>query len=248
MIILKIILAIILIALCVGIAATIIELLTKPGVHKPNGIYERCLKRGLDAFLSTGAIIVFSPILIVLTVAGAIKMKGNPFFVQKRPGMIDRKTGKERIISLLKFRSMSNERDADGNLLPDEMRLNKYGRILRATSLDELPSLFNMLIGQISVVGPRPWLCKYLDYYNDWERQRHLVRPGLTGLSQASGRNALTWKDRFEKDIEYVNNVSFLFDVKIIIMTVKKVFNHEGIEFEEGHQSIIEYFNSRIDT
>lgn len=204
-------------------------------------MYERIVKRFLDFCIALVSLIILFPLLCVLTIVGAFMMKGNPFFAQKRPGMIDKKTGKERIISLFKFRTMSNDKDADGVLLPDNKRLNKYGKFLRATSCDELPSLLNMLKGDIAFVGPRPLLVKYLDYYSERERQRHNVRPGLTGLAQVNGRNTLTWRDRFDKDIEYVNNVSFLLDVKIIILTVKKVFKHEGIEFKDN-QTIMEYF------
>lgn len=207
-------------------------------------MYAKFWKRIFDFIISLIALVILSPLLVLLTVIGAIAMGGNPFFVQKRPGMIDKKIGKERIISLLKFRTMSNKTGSDGELLPDAQRLNKYGRFLRATSLDELPSLVNMLIGEISLVGPRPWLCKYLDYYSDWERQRHTVRPGLTGLAQVSGRNALTWKTRFEKDIEYVENISLRLDIKILLLTVKKVFIHEGIEFT-NNQTIMEYFSDK---
>lgn len=206
--------------------------------------YRQFFKRFYDIVLSGMALIVLSPLLLVLTVVGAIAMGGNPFFVQPRPGKIDKKTGKEKIIKLLKFRTMSNKTDENGNLLPDAERLNKYGRALRATSLDELPSLLNMFVGQISLVGPRPWLCKYLEYYSEWERKRHTVRPGLTGLAQVSGRNALTWKARFEKDIEYVDNLSLALDVKILFLTVKKVIAHEGIEFPP-HETIMEYFAKR---
>lgn len=204
-------------------------------------MYKKYIKRFFDFTIAFIALIVLIPIMLILTVVGAIAMKGNPFFVQKRPGLIDQKTGKERIIALLKFRTMSNETDAEGNLLPDAMRINRYGKFLRATSCDELPSLVNMLIGDISLVGPRPLLVKYLDYYTDWERQRHTVRPGLTGLAQVSGRNALSWEKKFEKDIEYINSMSFMTDMKIILLTVKKVFAREGIEYKGG-QTIMDYF------
>ncbi len=208
-------------------------------------MYKRFWKRFFDFWIALIALIIFSPLLLILTVVGAIAMKGNPFFVQKRPGLIDKKTGKERIISLLKFRTMSNEKDAEGNLLPDEKRLNKYGKFLRASSCDELPSLVNLLIGSCSLVGPRPLLVKYLDFYSDWERQRHTVRPGITGLAQVSGRNAITWKNKFEKDIEYVNSVSLKTDLKILVLTVKKVFIREGIEFSGNNETIMDYFASR---
>ncbi len=207
-------------------------------------MYKNYLKRFFDFMIALIALTVLSPLMLILTVIGAIAMKGNPFFVQKRPGMIDKRTGNERIIHLLKFRTMSNAKDAEGNFLPDAVRLNKYGKFLRASSCDELPSLINMLIGDISLIGPRPLLVKYLDYYSDWERQRHTVRPGLTGLAQVSGRNALTWQKRFEKDVEYINTVSFSTDFKILILTVKKVFIREGIEFKST-ETIMDYFSSR---
>lgn len=207
-------------------------------------MYAGFLKRLFDFLLALTALCILSPILVILMIVGAVAMGGNPFFTQLRPGRIDKKTGKERIFKLVKFRSMSNKKDADGNLLPDKERLNKYGRILRSTSLDELPELWNILIGDMSLIGPRPLLPKYLEHYNDWERQRHLVRPGLTGLAQVSGRNALTWRARFEKDVEYVQNVSFLMDMKIIFLTVKKVFAREGIEFKNTG-TIMEYFAER---
>lgn len=207
-------------------------------------MYAKFLKRLIDIALSLTALLVLSPILVILIVSGAIAMRGNPFFTQLRPGKIDKKTGKEKIFKLVKFRTMSNQKDKDGNLLPDHVRLNKYGRILRSTSLDELPEFWNILKGDMSFIGPRPWLTKYLEYYNDWERQRHLVRPGLTGLAQVSGRNGLTWKDRFERDVEYVQNISFRMDVKIVVMTFKKVFAREGIEFS-NNGTIMEYFAQR---
>lgn len=207
-------------------------------------MYKSCVKRILDFVLSLIALIVLSPLLVFLTIIGAMAMKGNPFFVQKRPGLINKKNGKERIISLLKFRSMSNIKDKDGKPLPDKERQNKYGRILRVFSLDELPSLINILIGDLSIVGPRPLLPSYLQYYSEWERQRHIVRPGLTGLAQVSGRNTLTWKKRFERDIEYVNNISLRMDVHILILTIKKVFTHEGIEYR-SNETIMDYFSSR---
>jgi undecaprenyl phosphate N,N'-diacetylbacillosamine 1-phosphate transferase len=207
-------------------------------------MYKNFSKRLLDFIFALIALVILSPLFLMLTVVGAIAMKGNPFFVQKRPGRIDKKTGKERIINLLKFRTMSNEKDADGNLLPDKVRINKYGRILRASSLDELPSLINILIGDLSICGPRPLLLEYLDYYTEWERQRHTVRPGLTGLAQVSGRNELSWKERFEKDIEYINNVSLKMDLKIIFLTVKKVLTREGIDYK-SNDTIIDYFKNR---
>ena len=192
--------------------------------HKPYGIYERFIKRPLDCFLSTGALIVLSPVMVFLTIMGAIKMKGNPFFTQERPGRIDPQTGKEKIFKLIKFRSMTNEKDENGNLLPDAKRLPKYGKLLRASSADELGELFNIIKGDMSVVGPRPWAVSYLDYFTPEEHQRHSVRPGLTGLAQVNGRTAANWGERLGYDTKYVNNISFVNDARIIFLTVKKVF------------------------
>ncbi len=219
MIILRIILWIIAIAVAVGIAAAVIDI----GNNKARGIYARCIKRFLDAFLSTGALIVLAPLLLILTIIGAIKMKGNPFFTQERPGW------HEKIFKLIKFRTMSNEKDKDGNLLPDEVRLNSYGKFLRSTSLDELPELFNICKGDMSIIGPRPLLVKYLPYYTDRERLRHSVRPGLTGYAQAHGRNEISWEKKFELDVWYVEHLSFLTDVKVIIDTIKVVLSHDGV-------------------
>ena len=194
-----------------------------------NGIYARYIKRLMDFFLSLCAVIVLSPILLVLTVIGAIVMKGNPFFVQERPGKIDTKTGKERIFKLIKFRTMTCEKDKDGILLPDEQRLTGYGNFLRKTSLDEIPELINILKGDMSIVGPRPLLVKYIPLYTEKQRHRHDVRPGLTGLAQVNGRNSLTWEERFELDLQYVKNISFSGDVKIILQTLQKVLLREGI-------------------
>ena len=188
-----------------------------------NGIYARYIKRPMDFILSLCAIIVLSPILLMLTVIGAIVMKGNPFFFQERPGK------NEKIFKLIKFRSMDNRKDENGRLLPDEVRLNGYGKFLRSTSLDELPELINILKGDMSIVGPRPLLVKYLPLYSKKQRHRHDVRPGITGLAQISGRNTLSWEDRFEIDLQYVRRISFLEDIEIILRTVKKVIVREGI-------------------
>lgn len=192
-------------------------------------MYAKFFKRVLDFSLSLLALIVLSPILLILMIVGAIAMGGNPFFTQMRPGKINKKTGKEKIFKLIKFRTMSNKKDKDGNLLPDEIRLNKYGRILRSTSLDELPELLNILKGDMSIVGPRPLLVKYLPYYTDRERLRHSVRPGLTGYAQAHGRNEITWEKKFELDVWYVEHLSFIIDVSVILDTVKAVLSHDGV-------------------
>ena len=165
---------------------------------------------------------------IILMIIGAIAMGGNPFFLQPRPGKKG-KDGEEKIFKLIKFRTMNNKKDSEGNLLPDIDRLNKYGRILRATSIDELPEIINILKGDMSIVGPRPLAVQYLPYYTEQERHRHDVRPGLTGLAQVSGRNAISWEQKFKYDIEYIENISLVNDIKILFMTVKKVFERDGI-------------------
>ena len=185
--------------------------------------YKQFFKRFYDVVLSGIAIIVLSPVLLILTILGAIKMKGNPFFTQKRPGK------NEKIFKLIKFRSMTCEKDENGELLPDKKRLTKYGKILRSTSLDELPELFNIIKGDMSIVGPRPLLVKYLPYYTDSERRRHSVRPGLTGYAQANGRNEISWEKRFELDIWYVDHCLLFTDIRVIIDTIKVFFSHAGI-------------------
>ena len=191
-------------------------------------MYDRYIKRILDFTLSLIAVIVLSPVLVILAILGAVKMKGNPFFTQLRPG----KNGK--IFKLIKFRSMTCEKDQDGNLLPDEQRLTRYGEILRSTSLDELPELINIVKGDMSIVGPRPLLVQYLPLYNEEQSHRHDVRPGLTGWAQVNGRNSITWEDKFRYDVWYVRNISFALDVKILFLTVKKVFSREGISSEDS--------------
>lgn len=197
-------------------------------------MYAKFFKRIIDFMLSLIALIILSPVLLVLMIIGAISMRGNPFFTQPRPGKIDPKTGEEKIFRLVKFRTMSNKKDKSGKLLPDALRLNKYGRILRSTSLDELPELINILIGDMSIVGPRPLLVKYLPRYNEEQRHRHDVRPGLTGLAQVNGRNAISWEEKFKLDVEYVRNITFLGDVKIIWKTVMSVLKREGIDSKPG--------------
>lgn len=189
-------------------------------------MYANCFKRVLDFTLSLCAVIVLSPVLLVLTVLGAVKMKGNPFFTQLRPGK------DEKIFKLIKFRSMTCETDENGEPLPDEVRLTRYGKILRSTSLDELPELFNIIRGDMSIVGPRPLLVQYLPLYSDEQRRRHSVRPGLTGLAQVNGRNSISWTERFKYDVAYVENISLWNDIQILFLTVKKVLIRDGISSE----------------
>ena len=193
-------------------------------------LYARYIKRLLDILISGISLVILSPILLVLTAIGTVAMGGSPFFVQMRPGKIDKATGQEKLFRLVKFRSMSNRKDPKGNLLPDDIRLNKYGRILRSTSLDELPELWNILKGDMSVVGPRPLLVEYLPYYSDEERRRHMLRPGLTGWAQVNGRNNIrSWEERFQYDLVYIDNCSLQFDIKILLLTVGKVFKRSDI-------------------
>lgn len=204
---------------------------------KSKGIYSRIIKRILDILISGVVLLLFWWVFVILALIVRVNLGAPVLFTQDRPG----KDGK--IFKLYKFRSMSNAKDKDGNLLPDKDRLSKFGKLLRSTSLDELPELFNMLKGDMSLIGPRPLLVKYLEHYNEFENRRHEVRPGLTGLAQVSGRNAATWKERFQKDIEYVDHVSFGLDVKIFFLTIKKIFVREGIEYQ-GTGTINDYFES----
>ncbi len=189
-------------------------------------MYEKYIKRIFDLVVSTAAIIILSPVLAVLAVMVRFKLGTPVLFKQKRPGL------KGKIFTLYKFRTMTDEKDKNGNLLSDEIRLTKFGQLLRAMSLDELPELFNILKGDMSLVGPRPLLIQYLPLYDENQSRRHDVRPGLTGLAQISGRNAVSWEERFLFDVTYVDNVSFLSDIKIIMTTVVKVFKKEGISSE----------------
>ena len=186
-------------------------------------IYAKFVKRVLDFLLSTAALIILSPIIVILTIIGTIAVKGNPFFTQDRPGL------NEKIFKLIKFRTMTNEKDENGEFLPDDVRLIPYGRILRRTSLDELPELINIWKGDMAIVGPRPLLTRYLPYYTEKERKRHSVKPGLTGLAQVSGRNALAWNARLALDVSYAEKITFLGDVRIILMTVVKVIKREDV-------------------
>ena len=186
-------------------------------------MYARFWKRLLDFLLALTALLILSPLLLLLTVAGAVAMRGNPFFAQPRPGR------GERIFRLIKFRTMSDRRDASGVLLPDGERLNGYGRFLWKTSLDELPELFNILVGQMALVGPRPLLTAYLPLYSEEQHHRHDVRPGLTGYAQVHGRNAVPWEERFRMDVWYTQNITFRLDCRILLDTVRVVFRHDGI-------------------
>lgn len=226
MIILWIILWIVIIAAAVGVIAGVADLLSKKsGDHKPYGPYERFIKRSLDAFLATGALIVLSPTLLVTAILVRTKLGSPVLFTQDRPGK------DEKIFKLYKFRSMTNQRDENGNLLPDDVRLTKFGRALRSTSLDELPELLNIIKGDMAVIGPRPLLVEYLPYYTEVEHHRHDIRPGLTGWAQVNGRNAIgSWEERFKYDLEYVNHVTFAMDLKVLLTTVKKVVRRSDIQ------------------
>lgn len=186
-------------------------------------MYAKYFKRVIDFSLSLIALIVLSPLLLVLIVLGTVFMRGNPFFMQERPGK------DEKIFKLIKFRTMDNRKNKEGKLLPDEVRLNKYGRFLRATSLDELPELANIVKGDMSLIGPRPLLVKYLPYYTEREHLRHSIRPGLTGYAQVHGRNKATWEEKFEMDVWYVEHLTFLTDIKVFFDTIKVVLSHEGV-------------------
>ncbi len=189
-------------------------------------LYKPIFKRFYDFSLSLIAIIVLSPLLLILTIVGAIVMKGNPFFTQLRPGK------KEKIFKLIKFRTMTNQKDKDGNLLPDEQRLVKYGKFLRSTSLDELPELFNILIGTMSIVGPRPQLVRDMVFMNEEQRKRHSVRQGLTGLAQVNGRNNITWEQKIEYDLKYISNITFFNDIRIMFLTMLKVLKRADVNRE----------------
>ena len=202
-------------------------------------MYQRFFKRFFDLLLSFFAIVVLSPILILLMVVGTIAMGGNPFFAQQRPGKKD-KNGNEKIFKLIKFRTMSNKKGKDGNLLPDEQRLNGYGKFLRSTSLDELPELFNIFVGNMAIVGPRPQLVRDMVFMSKEQRHRHDVRPGLTGLAQVNGRNNITWEQKFEYDFKYISKLSLILDIGIIFKTILIVFKREDT-FREGTASDIDF-------
>ena len=203
-------------------------------------MYAKIFKRLIDFTLSFFALIVLSPVFLILTVVGAIAMQGNPFFVQPRPGKKG-KDGKEKIFKLVKFRTMSNARDAQGNLLPDDIRLNKYGKFLRSTSLDELPELWNILKGDMSIVGPRPFLVRDCVFMTDGQRRRHDVRPGLTGLAQINGRNNITWEQKIIFDLQYIDKgISLFEDIKIIFYTVINVLKKSDV-VREGTVSDVDF-------
>ena len=197
-------------------------------------MYAKYFKRPLDFFLSFCAITVLSPLLLILLILGAVMMKGNPFFTQLRPGK------DEKIFKLVKFRTMTCETDKQGNLLPDDKRLTNYGKFLRSTSLDELPELLNILKGDMAVIGPRPLLVRDMVFMTDIQRLRHTVRPGLSGLAQISGRNAIKWENKLACDLDYIENITFFGDMKIIFKTLFKVFKREGIS-EEGMETALDF-------
>jgi lipopolysaccharide/colanic/teichoic acid biosynthesis glycosyltransferase len=203
----------------------------KGSQSEKDGLYRRYFKRHLDFVLSLVAIIILSPLLLFIAILVRVKLGSPVIFKQQRPGL------NEKIFTMYKFRTMTDERNERGELLPDEVRLTDFGKFLRATSLDELPELFNILKGDMSIVGPRPLLVEYLPLYSAHQRRRHEVRPGLTGWAQVNGRNALSWEDKFNYDVEYVDNLSFLLDLKIIFLTIKKVLKREGIN-QEGRATM----------
>lgn len=211
--------------------------------HKPYGPYEKFIKRPLDCLLAVLALIILSPLMGIMALLVRIKHGSPVLFFQERPGKIDPKTGKERIFKLRKFRSMTNECDENGRLLPDEERLTNFGKFIRSTSLDELPELLNIIKGDMAIVGPRPLLVCYLERYTPIQRRRQEVRPGLTGLAMSTVRNSAGWDKKFELDVEYVDKVSFLLDAKIILRTVRIVVRREGIN-EPGFATNSEFLGT----
>ena len=203
-------------------------------------LYKQFFKRFWDIVLSFLAISVFSPLIIILMIIGSIAMKGNPFFVQKRPGKKGR-DGKEKIFNMIKFRTMSNAKDNKGNLLPDEKRLNGYGKFLRSTSLDELPEAFNIFIGDMSVIGPRPQLVVDMVFMNEEQRHRHDVRPGLSGLAQINGRNNISWTKKFDYDLQYIKNITLVGDVAIVFKTIVKALLRRENTIRNGTSSDLNF-------
>lgn len=192
-------------------------------------MYKKYIKRIFDIIISGLSFVILLPLFIVIAFVVKINLGTPVIFKQKRPGIIDKNSKKESVFYIYKFRTMTDERDSTGRLLPDTIRLNRFGRILRSTSLDELPELINIIKGDMSIVGPRPLAIEYLPYYTNLEHHRHDVRPGLTGWAQVNGRNNISWEQKFKYDLEYIDNISFIFDIKIIFLTIKKVFIREGI-------------------
>ena len=220
--------AFLLISIFAGGIAFVTELLAEKKMKKKkyNGIYERFIKRPMDCFLATLSLLFLSPVILILSLLVRVFLGSPVFFEQDRPG----KDGK--VVKLYKFRTMTDRKDENGQLLADEKRLTTFGKILRSSSLDELPELFNIIKGEMSLIGPRPLLVRYLPLYNEEQARRHEVRPGLTGLAQSRGRNSLSWEEKFKLDVEYVDHITFLGDLKIIADTVRSVLNSEGISAE----------------
>ena len=227
-------------ALAAGITAHVLRKKAEKTIYKAElietvqprkmGFYEKYVKRGLDVACASAAVICFSPLYIGVALLVKFKLGSPVMFTQDRPGLVD-KDGRETVFKMYKFRTMTDERDENGELLPDDVRLTKFGRILRSTSLDELPEAFNILKGDMSVIGPRPLLVEYLPYYTKEEHHRHDVRPGLSGWAQINGRNAIdSWEQRFQYDLEYVKNVSFAFDIKVVLKTIEKVLKRSDIQ------------------
>jgi len=192
------------------------------------GIYKKYIKRSMDIFISLVGVIVLSPVMVIVAILVKIRLGSPVIFKQERVGL------NEKVFTLYKFRTMTNDKDENGELLPDSARLTKFGKVLRSTSLDELPQLFNVLKGDMSLIGPRPLLVEYLPFYSDYQRQRHNVRPGLSGLAQINGRNSITWEERFDLDVKYTHSITFIGDLRIIFLTIKKVLKREGIWFDES--------------
>lgn len=243
MVALWIVFGIVMIALVVGVAAGLMDI-GKKSTHRPYGPYEHYIKRPLDAFLATGALIVLSPVMLITALAVRIKLGSPVLFTQERPGK------DEKIFKLYKFRTMTDERDENGELLPNDIRLVPFGRKLRATSLDELPELLNVIKGDMSLIGPRPLLIRYLPAYTREERHRHDVRPGLSGLAQVNGRNFVKWDQRLAYDVEYVNKITFAVDLKIIFETIAKVFSHSDVaenpdDIDEGYLDEVRAVNMK---
>ncbi|MCR5610041.1 MAG: sugar transferase [Lachnospiraceae bacterium] len=209
--------------------------------YRKKGFYERIIKRAIDIICSLLALLVFGWLYIIVAILVKTKLGSPVLFKQIRPGIIDNKTGEEKLFTLYKFRTMTDEKDENGKFLPDEIRLTKFGKMLRATSLDELPEVFNILNGTMTIIGPRPQLVRDMVFMDDKQRLRHTARPGLSGLAQISGRNGITWENKFKYDLEYISKISFPEDVKIVFMTVMKAFiKKEGIT-EEGYATAADY-------